>query len=98
MRRGTTPTLTFTTDMDLTQFSRVILTLKGSNQQIDLEAERLSVASDSLSCTLTQEETLRFKGSVEAQVRAISSEGTAVASDICKLDFKRILKEGVIDV
>lgn len=97
MRRGTTPTLNFTINNDLTGYARVILTLKGSGKQLDFESERLAVSSDSLSVTLTQEETLGFRGNAEAQVRAVTSEGVAVASDICELDFGRILKEGVID-
>lgn len=97
MRRGTTPTLVFTTDTDLTDYNRVILTLECGGESFDFEGDRLGVTTDSLSVTLTQAETLALGGIVEAQVRAVSTEGVAIASDICSLDVKRILKEGVIN-
>lgn len=98
MKRGTTPTLSFTTDTDLTSYERVILTFKCRGKTIDIEGERLSITPEGISLTLTQEETLTFIGTTNAQVRAVNAQGTAVASDICTVDFGPILKEGVIDV
>lgn len=98
MRRGTTPTLVFTPSRDLSDYARVILTLRNKGKNIDLEGERLQFSEGSFSVTLTQEETLALAGETEAQVRAITSDEVAIASDIVRIDVDRILKDGVIEV
>lgn len=100
MRRGTTPAIVLTVDMDISSWT-VYVTLKKGAKILTLENERLTMdyanSKTSIAFDLTQQETLDFStGTCEVQVRAIH-EGTAIATDIEKIDVARILKEGVID-
>ena len=100
MRRGTTPAITLTVDMDLTSWT-VYVTLKKGGKELTLLNDALSMSyADSkttIAFALTQEQTLAFSpGSCEVQVRAIH-DGTAIATDIQSLDVGRILKDGEID-
>ena len=51
-----------------------------------------------LTVTLTQEETLKFEegGNVEIQLRAVTTTGAVLASNIVALPVERILLGGVI--
>lgn len=95
LRRGTTPTLRFETSEDLTSCDRIILTLKGEYGTVNAELPRLDVDAEGMTIVLTQDETLLLGGNVEAQVRARAG-GTAIASDILNLGFKRILRGGEV--
>ena len=100
MRRGTTPTLRVTTTIDISQWARVIVTLKG-DKQIDIEKDRLVFDENNPKrfwFTLTQKETLDVGALAEMQIRILSSDGVARASDIKTLRFGRILKWGVLNV
>ena len=105
MRRGTTPTYTLTVDTDLTGWTCYV-TLKGLGKKLDLEGDRLTLATvtpvdgqqtvTTITFGLTQKETLAFKeGKAEVQVRAIK-DGTAIATDIAPLTVGRILRDGEI--
>lgn len=99
MRRGTTPTITLTVDADISDWTRYV-TLKKGNKILTLENDRQEASyangKTTILVTLTQQETLDFMtGYVDVQVRAIK-DGTAIATDIKKLDIGAILKEGVI--
>lgn len=102
MRRGTTPTHVFTVPKEIPvgtltvievtycQFLQEILTKTEEDVTRDTEENTLSV-------TLTQADTLRFQpAKVEIQVRAKTALGIAYASQVIKIDAKRILKEGEI--
>lgn len=100
MRRGTTPAIVLTVDMDITQYT-VYVTLKNRSAEITLSNDSVVMEYDdgktTLTFALTQEQTLKFgTGTCEVQVRAIH-DGTAIATDIQTIDVNRILKEGVID-
>ena len=49
--------------------------------------------------TLSQEETLQFSGGIaaEMQLRVLSINGTAYASQILEVSIGQILKDGVIE-
>lgn len=99
MRRGTTPTHTFTTDIDLSEADVIFVTYEqGDTIVIEKTIDDLTVTSESISVELTQEETLAFNesGSVKIQIRARFADGTAVASNIMKVSALAIIKEGVI--
>ena len=105
MRRGTTPTLTFRPKvkvdgelqpLDLSVYKTVILTFKDECVELDIYKDRLAFGDGIVAVTLTQEETLAFDGLAEVQFR-VYDEGVAKASDVGNVDFKRILKEGVIE-
>lgn len=96
MRRGTTTTLSFTTTRDLSGFETVVLTIRNKGRNLDFWRDRLAFDEEGFSLTLTQEETLSMAGTAEIQVRAVSADGVAVASDIAAVDVDRILKDGVL--
>lgn len=98
MRRGTTPTHTFQTDIDLTAAAVIYLTYKvGGKVAFEKTGEDLTVTAESISTTLTQEETLSLKGqNAEIQIRARFEDGSAVASNIMRTGIEQILKDGVI--
>ena len=100
MRRGTTPAITLTVDYDITEWT-VYVTLRNGGNVLTLTNDALTMSyanqKTTIALALTQEQTLAFSvGTCEVQVRAIH-DGTAIATNIEKLDVKRILKDGVID-
>lgn len=100
MRRGTTPAITLTVDMDLTTWT-VYVTLKNAKNTLTLGNDALTMeyadSKTTIAFALTQAQTLAFSvGTCEVQVRAIH-DGTAIATDIQTLDVGRILKDGEID-
>ena len=97
--RGTTPTITITTNMDLTDAEVVYVTFKQSAYQVVEKAKAdLIITSSSIELELTQAETLKFKDNeqVEFQIRGRFADGTAVKSNVMKTTVTRLLKEGVI--
>lgn len=99
MRRGTTPTHTFTTDIDLTDAEVIFITYEQAGEVVmEKTADDLAITADSLTVKLTQEETLAFElgKPVEMQIRARFADGTAVASQVMRTNADVILKEGVI--
>ena len=98
MRRGTTPTNTFTVDVDLRQATALYVTYK-QNSRVILEKTLAdaTITETSVAVTLTQEDTLAFaQGSVHIQIRAKYSDGAAIASNIIVAPVDQILKDGVI--
>ena len=98
MRRGTTPTITITTDVDLTPYGTVILTIRDSaGKQFDLSGEQLQITADKVQARLTQQQTLGMAcGSIQLQLRAAKANGTAIASNIMNTLAEAILKDGEI--
>ena len=100
MRRGTTPAITLTVDMDITAYT-VYVTLRNGGNELTLTNDALTMSyansKTTIAFALTQQQTLAFCiGNCEVQVRAIH-DGTAIATDIQRLNVDRILKDGVID-
>ena len=100
MRRGTTPTLTLTVDADIVGWT-VYASFRAKSKLFTFENDRLQMTAEddvtTILLTLTQEETLSLDvGAVEVQVRAIK-DGTAIATDIQRVNIGGILKDGVID-
>lgn len=99
MRRGTTPTHIFYTDIDLTDAAVIWLTYKVDGKiVIQKEKEDLTVETDRISFKLTQEETLALMTSrpVRMQIRARFEDGSAIASQVMATNVEEILKDGVI--
>lgn len=99
MRRGTTPTHTIATDIDLRSAEVIYVTYKqGANLVVEKETSDITVEENSVSVTLSQAETLAFSASAEVlvQIRARFSDGSAVASNIMRTSVKDILKDGEI--
>ena len=99
MRRGTTPTNTFASDVDLTGAEVMYITYKQAGKTvIEKTLPDVTFGEDSFSVDLTQEETLRFNSQqeVEIQVRVKFMGDEAIASNIIKTTVGRILKDGEI--
>ena len=97
--RGTTPTHTFHTSIDLTGAVVLFITYKQLyNTVLEKDISDCEITSDSVTVHLTQAETLMFQANldVEIQIRARFADGTAVGCDILVSDVHRILKDGVI--
>lgn len=99
MRRGTTPTHIFYTDIDLTEAEVIWLTYKVDGKiTIEKEKADLTVEADRVSFKLTQEETLAIMAGrqVKMQIRARFADGSAIASQVMATSVEEILKDGVI--
>ena len=100
MYRGTTPDLEINVgDIDLSTVTDLWLTLSQHGEvKINKTLEDLTIDGSTVSCTLTQEETLSLKAhsSTLMQMRFLTSDGEAMATPIVKVPVEAILKEGVI--
>lgn len=98
MRRGTTPTITITTDIDLTAASNLFVTFKqGDNVVFEKTLKDVAVTEKHVVCDLTQEDTLMLKyGVVRFQIRATLADSSKVASNIMVTNADEILKGGAI--
>ena len=99
MRRGTTPAIVLSVDMDLIGW-HVYVTLKSRNNILTLDNGRLNMELSGrktiIAFPLTQAETLAFSpGKCKVQVRAVH-DGTAIASDIGEFEIDSILQQGII--
>lgn len=99
MKRGTTPLHVFSVNRDL-RGAKVYLTYRqGDDAIITKTNEDLDISETAVVVELTQSDTLLFKDSrpTEVQIRYVTDEGVAEASDIIKINVERILKDGVIE-
>ena len=101
MRRGTTPTNTFTLDIDLSAATVFISYAQANAVVLEKTGTDLTFTSDAqgyyISVTLSQEDTLKFiPGDVAIQIRYVTSDGVADASNIIRTTAERILKDGEI--
>lgn len=98
MRRGTTPTNTFSSDVDLTGATVFVDYEQKNRIIIEKTGDDLTVTSEAVTLELTQEDTLAFRpGEVLIQIRAVFPDGTAIASNIIRTTAERIIKDGVIE-
>lgn len=107
MIRGTTPTFSIAVrGIDLSSFPTIYITIKQGNFEIEKTGEDIKlIDSSTLEFSLTQKETLSLNAydrdnkprDCQMQLRAISEDGIAVASDITHLRVEDVLKEGVIN-
>ena len=111
MIRATTPTHRFFFDEDPEEsFSKILITY-AQNGQVVLEKRESDLTFEQCedfggktvyiaSLKLTQEETNLFaanpKGMVKIQIRAITPDGEAVASDISSLSVENVLNDEVL--
>lgn len=98
MRRGTTPTITITTDVDLTGVSNLFLTFSQRNRVLfEKTLEDVTITSETLTCDLEQAETLLLKAGtpLQFQIRA-TLNGKKIASNIMSANVDGILKGGEI--
>lgn len=100
MKRGTTPTLKLkVTGIDVSILTSIYITLEQGIKELTKSGDDVVVdpEENALYIYLTQEETLDFKdGDAKIQLRAITDNDTAIASNIKTVPIGHILKEGVI--
>lgn len=97
--RGTTPTHTFTTDVDLSEATEVYVTYSQNDKVIvEKTINDATISETKLVVELSQKDTLLFddRCKVEIQIRAIFVDGTAIASNIMSVPVGKILKDGEI--
>lgn len=101
MRRGTTPTLTFTTPYEAAIIQSGYLTFNQRGTKvldIPLDDPSVTIEDEAISIELTQEQTLAFTTAApaQAQIRAMLTSNKAVASNIVQVPICAILKDGEI--
>lgn len=111
MIRATTPTHTFFFDDNPKENFEIILITYAQNNRIILEKHKEDLSFSSCkgldgktvyiaSLKLTQKETNKFaanpKGIVNIQVRAVTYEGDAIASNISQISVENVLNDEVL--
>ena len=96
MKRGTTPTHTFTVPFDTAGIleARVIYSQQGRPVLVKTD---LTMEKNVITVRLTQEDTFRFSPDrVDIQLRVKFPDGTVLASDIRTVPVERCLEEVVM--
>ena len=99
MIRGTTPTHIFEIPIDSSLLKQVQITYAQGNTNLLVKTiEDCVLDGNSISVTLSQEETLKFshKKDVEVQIRVLTKDGTAMATTVRSVDVGRVLNEEVL--
>ena len=100
MYRGTTPTLTFTLPFEASTLSEYWVTVsqRYDNIRIDKDSSDCTASGSTITVTLTQEETLRLVPDKPAgiQLRVLTSDGDAMASEVFTTMVREVLREEVI--
>lgn len=99
MRRLTTPEHKFTLQIDPSVISKVRITYAQNNAIVlNKEGDAVSIDGNIARVKLTQEETKKFVADkeVEIQVRVLTLDNDALASDIIKVDVKKVLDDEVM--
>lgn len=97
--RGTTPVIQCVLPFNASEITEAFLTVQQRGNTV-LEKNIDDAVKDGtmLSFALTQEDTIKLddRAQAEAQVRAKTTGGSALASNIVEISVRGLLKEGVI--
>lgn len=98
MRQGTTPTIQITiNDIDLNEMQNIYVVFEQNGYILKKESSDLEIEENTISVSLSQEETLNFKeGTCNIQLRMITKGGVAIASPIKTTKVYRVLNKEVI--
>jgi hypothetical protein len=99
MRRGTTPTHTFSLPFSVETISALRITYAQNGEIVMNKTEGdVTAEGQEISVTLTQEETLKFsdKSNVEIQLKILSTSGDVLASPVYTVHPLRIIDEEVL--
>lgn len=99
MRRGTTPTHTFTLPFDTAAIEKLhILYAQDENVKIRKTEADVTLDGNAVSLKLTQDDTLLLecKKTVEIQIRVLTAGGDALNSDIIRVPVERCLESEVL--
>lgn len=100
MRLGTTPKHTFTFPFETSLIKELKIIYAQKNKTVlEKRLDDCEIETMSISCTLTQEETFSFEHGVivEVQARVLTTDGDALASDICTITAERCLDNEVLE-
>ncbi len=99
MIRGTTPIVKCTLPFDVSILSYAYFTMAQNGRNIiNKKINCDGLEGTEIKIHLSQEETLKLKQNAQAeiQIRGVTRDGEAIASDIVTTFVGRILKDGVI--
>jgi hypothetical protein len=98
MKRGTTPTNTFKTNIDLTGATVFLTYSQRGRVVLEKTGDDLEISAEAIVTRLTQKDTLGFDvlQKVSIQIRYVFPDGTAGASNIMTASVGEILKDGEI--
>lgn len=98
-RRGSTPINTFKVNIDLTGATVYVTYAQGGEVIIEKTGTDLVITENTISTTLTQEDTLKLDDSmlVEMQIRYVRPNGVADGSNVITASVGKILKDGLIE-
>ena len=101
MFRGTTPQLIFRINFDTKRLKRVYITIKNEHKEpitVEKTIEDCTLDGMTITTTLSQEETLKFKANekINVQLRILTDDDIALASQLFPMTIEKILKDGVI--
>ena len=98
MKRGTTPTNTFKTNIDLTGATVFLTYSQRGRVVLEKTGDDLEISAEAIVTRLTQKNTLGFDAlqKVSIQIRYVFPDGTAGASNIMTASVGEILKDGEI--
>jgi hypothetical protein len=96
MKRGTTPTNTFKTNIDLTGATVFLTYSQRGRVVLEKTGDDLEITAEAIVTRLTQKDTLGFDAlqKVSIQIRYVFPDGTAGASNIMTASVGEILKDG----
>lgn len=99
MIRGSTPTLTFTLPFDGGIIASLYITFAQRGKEVlTLTEKDCALEGMTITTKLSQAQTLKFDHScpLEIQMRILTTDGNALASNIIPCSVERILKDGEI--
>ena len=97
--RGTTPKLDFTLPFNTELLDKAYITFfQKDRQAIEKEKSDCEIDTNKLILTLSQADTLKLVSNVpvKIQVRALLTDGSAIASKVIEKKVKDVLKDGEI--
>ena len=97
MRRGSTPTHTFTLTLDADMIAKVrVLYSQDGEFLFRKEGDQVNIDGQKVTVELTQEDTLRFKeGVAEVQLRVNTHGEKSIPSNIYTIPVSRLLEDEV---
>lgn len=98
MRKGTTPTLTFQLPIEVAELANAKVTLCQGDVRLEKKLCDCESTNDSITVKLTQEETFLFdcNSHIKVQLRVVTVNGDALASDIFTIFVAQCLDDEVI--
>lgn len=100
MIRGTTPTHTFRLSIETSSITEVRITYVQLGKTVIEKTEKdVRLGEKSISLTMTQEESLKFRvgADVEVQLKVLTNVGTVLASPVISINVDKILNTEVLE-